>query len=97
MRTILAVFLGVATAVSMQCAPVSSCCAPSCDKPYASQLKCPCVANDGKGYGSISSRSKGQTQSAARADNQFEQEDDLLNWDGNNKQREQEQSCGNGY
>jgi hypothetical protein len=94
MRSILAVFLGVAAAVKMQGVCYS---APSCEKPIPSQLKCPCAGKDGKGYGSISSRSKGQSQSAARADNQFEQEDDLLNWDGNSQEAENGQSEGSGY
>ena len=75
MRTYLALFLGVASAVQMKqygCYEAK----PSCEAPSASQLDCPCVKNDGQGYGQISSRSKGQSQSAARADNQFEQENE---------------------
>lgn len=94
MRAALAIFLGVAAGVQMQCAP---CATATCEKPIPSQLKCPCVANDGQGYGSISSRSKGQTQSAARADNQFEQEDEILNWDGNNQEAENGESQGSSY
>jgi hypothetical protein len=52
MRTILAIFLGVAAGIKMQCAPCAAVCgASSSVKPIASQLKCPCVANDGQGYG----------------------------------------------
>jgi hypothetical protein len=94
MRTIIALFLGVAAGIKMECAP---CAAPSSAKPVASQLKCPCVANDSQGYGKISSRSKGQSQSAARADNQFEQEDETLNWDGNFQEAENGESQGSGY
>lgn len=95
MRTILAIFLGVAAGVKVSCAPCYS--APSCAAPCASQLNCPAVANDGRGYGKISSRSKGQSQSAARADNQFEQENDTLNWDGNNSSAWNSESQGSGY
>lgn len=96
MRTILAIFLGVAAGVKMQYCE-TRCAAPSCYTPDASQLNCPAVANDGLGYGQISSRSKGQSQSAARADNQFEQEDDTLNWDGNNSAAWNGESQGSGY
>lgn len=93
MKSILAVFLGVATAIQMQCATACG----GCEAPVASQLKCPCVANDGQGFGSISSRSKGQSQSAARADNQFEQEDDSQNWNGNEQEAENGATQGSGY
>ena len=87
--------MGVSAAVKMGCHPCAS--NPTCPAPQATQLRCPAVGNNGKGYGSISSRSKGQSQSAARADNQFEQEDELLNWDGNNQEAENGQSQGSGY
>lgn len=94
MRTILALFLGAASAVHMH---YGKCGPQPCDKPVANQLDCPCVKNDGLGFGSISSRTKGQSQSAARADNQFEQEDELLNWDGNSQEAENGASQGSGY
>jgi hypothetical protein len=95
MRTIIALFLGVATAITMKSCPASV--SSGCPVPIANQLNCPCVKNDGQGYGSISSRSKGQSQSAARADNQFEQEDDTINWDGNNQEAENGASQGSAY
>jgi len=97
MKSILAVFLGVATAIQIQSCPSNCGCSEPCEAPVASQLCCPCVKNDGQGYGSISSRSKGQSQSAARADNQFEQEDTTLNWDGNNQEAENGASQGSAY
>lgn len=96
MRTIIAIFFGVSAAIQMQCAPACAGTATCSSPPRATQLNCPDVGN-GNGYGSISSRSKGQSQSAARADNQFEQEDETLNWDGNNHEAENSATQGSGY
>ena len=97
MRTILALFLGIASAGHITYRACEPCAAPTCPPPAATQLDCPCVDGDGKGYGSISSRSKGQSQSAARADNQFEQENDQLSYSGNNQEAENSASTGSSY
>jgi hypothetical protein len=62
MKSFLAIFLGVAAGVKVTCNPCGA--APTCaGVPQASQLRCPAVGNGsgGRGYGSISSRSKGQS------------------------------------
>jgi len=49
MRSTLALFLGVATAIKITCQPCGD--NAGCEAPIANQLNCPCVENDGQGYG----------------------------------------------
>ena len=62
------------------CKSISNCCAPCVDAGLG--IACPGTETNGCGYGKISSRSKGQSQNAAKADNQFEDLQENLEWTG---------------